>query len=147
MSNKYVKLSVTIFIVGAVFAFVGFCVFLALGIEFLEYIFNQYGTYILIAFFLIPCLLQAVYNIIGYSDYYFIREAPFFIPIAFLILLIMPLFDKNGYPLLRSEGGLIYYAFLSIPVILLVGDLITWVATKLRSKKKAVYKRGHCSSR
>jgi hypothetical protein len=115
---------------------------LALGTEFLEYIFSQYGTYILIAFFLIPCIAHAIYNIIEYSDYYFIKEAPFGLPIAFLVILIMPIFDKNGYPLLRSEGGLIYYAFLSIPVILVVSDLFAWVAIKLCRKQKTVCEKG-----
>jgi len=81
---------------------------------------------------MILVIINCIYHIYSPSKSYFIKEFPFFIPIAFLILLILPLFDKDGYPILMSEGRLIYYTFLSIPPMLLFSDLLVWVILKLR---------------
>ena len=137
-NNKYVQISSTMFIVGLIFAFIGFCLFLAKGIEFLEYIFSQYGTYIVISFFFIPCVVHSISNVLSPSSNYFIREAPFFLPIGFFAILILPFFDKNGYPTINSEGGLIYYTFLSIPAMLLASDLIAFIIKKLGGKSKSM---------
>ena len=137
-NNKYVQISSTMFIVGLIFAFIGFCLFLAKGIEFLEYIFSQYGTYIFISFFFILCVVHSISNVLSPSSYYFIREGPFFLPIGFFAILILPFFDKKGYPTINSEGGLIYYTFLSIPAMLLASDLITFIIKKLGGKSKSM---------
>ncbi|MDY6856797.1 MAG: hypothetical protein SWO11_19245 [Thermodesulfobacteriota bacterium] len=130
------------FVVGSFFAFVGFCLLLAKGIEFLEYIFSQYGTYIFIAFFLIPCLVHSIWRISSPFSHYFVKEAPFFLPLGFLALLLLPLLDKNGYPALSSMGGLVYFTFLSIPAMLLTSDLVAWAITKVSGRPKSPKQKG-----
>lgn len=124
------------FLILIIFSIIVFSVLAAIGINILEYVLRKYGIYIFCGFLLVATTLQGIYSWIGVgSRVYNVKEFPLLIWAFPLFMIVFPLLGKNGYPSINTDGGLIYYALLALPFILLIGDIILWLKNSIGHKK------------